>query len=454
MEDYSAKDSKCPSCGGRLIFDPEKQLLCCDFCGNDYSPEKIELLLQIPEIDEGEAGENEEDKCELVCDSCGAVLISDKNTSATTCTFCGSPAIITRRLSKQFRPDYIIPFKVTREEAVAKFAEFAKSRKYVPADYFRKSNLESIRGIYVPFWIMSSRCKVSTRGEGFKKRVVYKDKYTLSSDFDVKYNNVPFDGSLEISDGLMEAIEPFDISSRIPFASSYLQGFYAQKFNLTVDNLCDRILNRMEHYGRETAAMSFSGYESVNFGACAARPYDLEHMYALYPVWFLNYKYGNRYYMCAVNGQTGKTDGYLPVDEVKRKSRLILHRIVDALLVLLCVAIFGAFLAALFWLGMNFITSGAGLVLLIAMVCLASPIGIIVIIAYANKTSIKEKIEPVTEFLTRPVTKLAKRRNRSYMKLYNRTNMVVGPRPPAEEYYDSRAKIEFENTELFSNSEL
>ena len=46
MEDYSTNDSKCPSCGGRLIFDPEKQLLCCDFCGNDYSPEKIELLFQ------------------------------------------------------------------------------------------------------------------------------------------------------------------------------------------------------------------------------------------------------------------------------------------------------------------------------------------------------------------------------------------------------------------------
>ena len=105
MEDHSSKDSKCPSCGGRLLFDPEKQLLCCDFCGNEYSPEKIELLLQIPEIDAGEAGEKEEDKCELVCDSCGAVLIAEKDTSATTCSFCGSPAIITRRLSKQFRPD-------------------------------------------------------------------------------------------------------------------------------------------------------------------------------------------------------------------------------------------------------------------------------------------------------------------------------------------------------------
>ena len=94
MEDHSSKDSKCPSCGGRLLFAPEKQLLCCDFCGNEYSPEKIELLLQIPEIDAGEAGEKEEDKCELVCDSCGAVLIAEEATSAITCSFC---------LEKKFR---------------------------------------------------------------------------------------------------------------------------------------------------------------------------------------------------------------------------------------------------------------------------------------------------------------------------------------------------------------
>lgn len=454
MEDHSSKDSKCPSCGGRLLFDPEKQLLCCDFCGNEYSPEKIELLLQIPEIDAGEAGEKEEDKCELVCDSCGAVLIAEKDTSATTCSFCGSPAIITRRLSKQFRPDYIIPFKVSKEEAESKFAEFARSKKYVPKDYFSRSNLESVKGLYVPFWIMSSRCKVSTRGEGIKKRAVYKDKYSLMSDFDVKYDNVPFDGSLEISDALMEAIEPFDISLRIPFASSYLQGFYAQKFNLTADNLADRILARMGHYGRETAAMSFSGYESVNFGACAARPYDLEHMYALYPVWFLNYKYGGQHYMCAVNGQTGKTDGYLPVDEVKRKARLIRHRFVDVLLVLLCIAVFGAFLAALYWLGATFITSSAGFILILILICLASPIGIIVFMAYFNKGSIAAKIEPIAEFFTRPVSKLAARRHKSYFDLCNETNMEVGPRPPAEEYYDSRAKIDFENTELYSNSEL
>ena len=157
-KDYSSKDSKCPSCGGRLIFNPQDQRLKCDFCGNTYSPEKIELLLQFPDLDTGDADENEDDKCEIVCDSCGAVLITDKNTAATSCSFCGSPAIISRRLSKKFRPDCIIPFKITREEAEKKFIEFAKEKKYVPKDYFSKSNLESVKGIYVPFWILSSRC--------------------------------------------------------------------------------------------------------------------------------------------------------------------------------------------------------------------------------------------------------------------------------------------------------
>lgn len=454
MNIYSSKDSKCPSCGGKLVFDPVGQVLKCGFCGNTYTPEKLELLNLLPEIDKGAAGEKEDDKCVIVCDNCGAELITDKNTSATCCSFCGSPAIITRRLTKQFRPDYLIPFKITKDEAKEKFIEFAKGKKYVPRDYFNKSNLNNIQGIYVPFWIMSSRCKVSARGDGFKQRAVYKDKYTLMSDFDVKYNNVPFDGSLEIADGLMEAIEPFDISQRVEFNSSYLQGFYAQKFNLTSDNLCDRILLRMQEYGRETAAMSFSGYDSIKFGACGVKPYDLEHAYALYPVWFLNYRYDDKNYMIAVNGQTGKTDGYLPVDKTKRKMRLIGHRTVDALLVLLVIAIFLALLAALFYAGIKFITSGAGLVFLLALLVCASPIGIMVFIGYMSKFPGIGKIEPILEFLTRPVTKLSAKRHDSYIDLLNETNMVVGPRPSAETYYDSKARIEFENSEIYSNPEI
>lgn len=451
---YSSNDTKCPSCGGKLVFDPVGQVLKCDFCGNTYTPEKFELIQQLPELDMGAADEREDDKCAIVCDNCGAMLITDKNTSATCCSFCGSPAIITKRLTKQFRPDYLIPFKITKEEAQEKFIEFAKGKKYVPKDYYNKSNLNNIQGIYVPFWIMSSRCKVSARGDGLKQRAVYKDKYNLMSDFDVKYNNVPFDGSLEIADGLMEAIEPFDISQRVAFNSSYLQGFYAQRFNLTTENLCDRIILRMQEYGRETAAMSFSGYETIKFGACGVKPYDLEHTYALYPVWFLNYKYGDKNYMIAVNGQTGKTDGYLPVDKTRRRARLIGHRVVDALLVTLVVAIFLAFLAALFFAGLHFIMSGAGLFFILALIVMAVPIGMLIIMGCMNKFSGCAKFEPVLEFVTRPITKLSAKRHDSYIELLNETNMVVGPRPSAETYYDSKAKIKFENSEIYSNPEI
>lgn len=451
---YSSTDSKCPSCGGKLIFDPVTQKLKCGFCGNSYTPEKLSLIEQLPKIDAEAAGENEEDKCEIVCNSCGAVLITDKNTAATSCSFCGSPAIISRRLSRQFRPDYIIPFKITKEEAEEKFVEFARSKKYVPRDFFNRKNLENIKGIYVPFWILSSRCKVSTRGVGYKQRIGYRDRYDLSSDFDVKYNNVPFDGSLEIADALMEAIEPFDISQRKPFDSSYLQGFYAQKFNLTTENLCDRILVRMEQYGRETAEFSFNDFESVKFGACAARPYEIEHAYALYPVWFMNYSYGDQNYMLAINGQTGKTDGYLPVDKVKRRMRLIGHRLVDALFVLLSLSVFAAFLYGLYYAGIKFISSGAGLLFLLFGASLFVPILALLIMGMKIDFKLGERAEPVLEFLTRPFSRLSAKRRDSYLNLLNETNMVVGPRPSAEEYYDSRAKIEFENSEIFNSQEL
>ena len=71
---YSSSDTKCPSCGGKLIFEPVEQMLKCGFCGNTYTPEKIELLKQLPEIDTGAADGKEDDKCEIVCDNCGKMV--------------------------------------------------------------------------------------------------------------------------------------------------------------------------------------------------------------------------------------------------------------------------------------------------------------------------------------------------------------------------------------------
>ena len=454
MADFTvSKSHKCPSCGGKLIFEPDTQELKCDFCGNSYSPEKLELMEQIIPIDVGEADAAEDDKCEVVCDNCGAVLITDNNTVSTFCAFCGSPAVISRRLQKQFRPQYIIPFKVTKEEAAEKFVEFAKTRKYVPRDYFDRKNLDNIQGIYVPFWVVSSRCQGNVRGEGYKKRVASTDKYVLMADFDVKYNNVPFDGSAEIADDLMEAVEPFDISQREAFNTSYLQGFYAQKFNLTTEDMSDRIMVRMEKYARETAALSFHEYDSIKTGACAIRPYDLEQTYALYPIWFLNYRYNGGNYRIAINGQTGKADGYLPVDRFKRSIRLIAHRIVDVLCCILAILPVAALLFGLFMLGMHLINSGGFMIALLVAVCISLPLIGMGVFGNRFKFDIGGKTSTLSEMMTRPITRMFLKRRESYDRIYNESNMPVGYRPSASEYYDPSAKVNVEVSELFSNSE-
>lgn len=452
-EIFSSVTHKCPSCGGKLIFNPEIQLLSCSFCENTYSPEKLEILEQIRPTDTGTADETEEDKSEIVCDNCGAVLITDNDTVSTFCAFCGSPAVITRRLSNKFRPDYIFPFKITKEEATEKFIEFAKSRKYVPRDYYSKDNLGKITGIYVPFWTVSSRCTVSVRGEGFKHRFGHDDKYVLMSDFDVKYVNVPFDGSIEIADDLMEAVEPFDTSEKKPFNTSYLQGFYAQKFNLTADKLTDRILNRMERYAKETAVMSLHEYDKVDIGACGVRPYDIEQSYSLYPIWFLNYKYNGGNYRIAINGQSGKVDGYLPVDRFKRGLRLVLHRIVDVLAWLLAAGIFAGMLFAYYKL-LRYLASTSIALMLFIVLCMSVPLVGMSLMRNHFTFDIGGKVETLTGVLTLPIRKILNSRRDSYKNLYDETNMLVGKRPPAYEYYDSKTKIDLDNAELFSNSEI
>ncbi|USP69036.1 hypothetical protein LCN94_00725 [Ruminococcus sp. FMB-CY1] len=55
------------------------------------------------------------------CDSCGAEVVTTSSTAATTCFYCHNPVVLKGRLSGDFRPDRIIPFKLSREQAVSAF---------------------------------------------------------------------------------------------------------------------------------------------------------------------------------------------------------------------------------------------------------------------------------------------------------------------------------------------
>ena len=444
INEIQADSNKCPACGGNLIFSVDNQALTCSFCGGIYSPEKLYLLKTILPLDQESADENDEDKHEIICNSCGARIVADNNTSATSCAFCGSPSVIAQRLSKKFRPQYLIPFKISKEDAVAKIEEFARSGEYVPREFFKNTENKTVTGIYVPFWLMDAHCDMHTMGTGYKETLKSKDRYLVKSDITIGLKNVPFDGAVNMKDDLMEAIEPYDCTDVREFSTSYLQGFYSQRYDLSVDKLSDRILARLQRYGKEAAATSLKGYDSFECGACAVTPDIKEQKYMLFPVWLMTYEYKGAVYQIAVNAQTGKTDGDLPVDTAKRNLRLVWYYIVNVLIGILMIAPVAAFIYAVvkILLGIYepvYVAAMAGAVFMLIMFMK-------IMDSSFSRFSIFNPIRRV-------LGAVIKKRLDVRAKITGSTAVFPGKRPLFDVYYDESFKADINTEETFRGRE-
>lgn len=347
---YSANSYKCPNCASNLIYEAKRGALICRGCGGLFDPESLEKIgtfgIANPERDyDGtiEISKEDESRVEIVCNSCGAEIVTDKNTSSTFCAFCGSPALVTRRLTREFKPDRIIPFKFDKEKAISLFEEHCATISHLPKDFKSKKVLAKMTGLYVPTWIISSDVEVFACGRGRKGRMVDEVYTELASsdggDYEhltygiVKFRlkNVPFDGERQIANRLFAAAEPFDYSELVPFRAEYLQGFFAEKYDEQPLDMTDRIYNRLDKYALTVCDEVTFGYDDfVPNSDASLTKYDNQKItYALLPCWFLSIDYDGVNYQYIVNGQTGKVSGEFPyakgwetVERTGRRARM------------------------------------------------------------------------------------------------------------------------------------
>ena len=322
--DNSAVTYKCPGCAGNLFYNADLNKLSCKFCGSDYNPDVLEILEAFKKVEHEADAAEDDGKHEIVCGSCGATVITDENTASAICCFCGSPALSPRRLTKEFRPDYLIPFKVTREEAKKLFIDWAANNKYIPDDFTSEENINKLTGLYVPFWLVDCKCYADFYGTGYINQGDSRAVFALDREVEFYVQRVPFDGSKEISNRLMAAVEPFDYSEMVEYKDSYLPGFYAERYNQTPLELSEGVSNRMKNYAEETVKILSCGqYDEVRFNTGFSNASEFKHSYALLPVWFMNYQYEGINYGFAINGQTGEACGDLPYSKAKRRKSLI-----------------------------------------------------------------------------------------------------------------------------------
>ena len=334
---------QCPSCTGPLHYDGKSGRLKCDYCGSSFSVQQIEALYKDKDeaaaqaaqaqgtqdsfSAEGEwtgSGTNwaKEPGLKLYnCPSCGAELVCDETTAATACPYCGNPAIVPGQLSDMLKPDYVIPFKLGKEEAVAALKKYYNGKKLLPKAFSDKNHIQEIKGVYVPFWLydgaadadlqfQATRVNSVTTGNSI---VTTTDYYRLRRAGTVNFEKIPVDASSNMPDTHMDAIEPYDYSELKPFSNAYLPGFLANKYDLTPEACSKRADERAANTAVDLVAQTVGGYSSVVPQGRQIRIRRGRVHYALLPVWLLSTQYCGENFLFAMNGQTGKLIGDLPV---------------------------------------------------------------------------------------------------------------------------------------------
>ncbi len=326
---------KCPCCDGAIEFDSGTQKMVCPYCDTEFD---VEALVSY-DNDLAAVGEDkmdwdtdagaewlpgEEDGLRIyICNTCGGEIVGDETLAATACPFCDSPVVMKSQFKGELKPDFVIPFKLDKNAAKEALRRHCEGKKLLPKIFKDQNHIDEIKGVYVPVWLFDTKANAKIRYKATKSRI-WEDSdyvYTQTSHYSVfrsgnlAFERVPVDGSTKMDDALMESIEPFDFKDAVDFQTAYLSGYLADKYDVSSEESIARANERIKISTSDTFMSTVDGYDTVLPDASMIELEDGAAKYALYPVWVLNTSWNGKKYTFAMNGQTGKFVGDLPLDK-------------------------------------------------------------------------------------------------------------------------------------------
>lgn len=319
---------KCPDCGADMTYNSRKGQLSCDSCGcslsvDEYKEPKEEPIGEFEDFETqtfaGTFGEGE--TAQYQCKNCGAVLITDRDTTATTCSFCEAPMILGNRLSGEMAPAKVIPFSISKEQATDAFRKWCKNGRLTPPGFASAERIKNIMGIYIPFWLydLNGRGEINaqcTRIRTYEKGdYIYTETrhYDVYRKVDLNYKKIPVDASDKMDDKLMDRLEPFHYKDLKDFKTPYLAGYLAEKYNYSDKELFPRVKARVDNYIQSYMRSTINGYSSTSVHRQWTDVKQKNAYYTLLPIWLICYDYKDSEHIFAMNGQTGKIVGKPPL---------------------------------------------------------------------------------------------------------------------------------------------
>ncbi len=301
---------KCKNCGGNAVYSPEKKMIVCPFCDseNSYSRKDKETSYGLE-----------------VCPECGGTIPVEQYDSAMKCPYCDNSVIFNERVEGQYLPKFVIPFELGKEKTKGLIRDKFKKYTFAPADFLSEVRLDSMQGIYVPFWFYDYMTNAYYSGEGTKVRswtsgsyrYTETSYYSVVRDMNIPFEKLPADASIKMPDSVMDLMEPYDYSKLTEFKPEYLSGFNAEYYNMPAEEIENRAKKKMEEDASAIVRSTISGYVTLTKSNQNINVLDRKTDYGLMPVWRYVYQYKNQDYPFYVNGETGKIIGTVPLSKGK-----------------------------------------------------------------------------------------------------------------------------------------
>ncbi len=352
---------KCPGCGAKLNFSGKTGEMTCEYCGASFDMEQVKAAeeaekennagssLSWEHIEQGAITDESGKIVAYTCPSCNAQMMATDLTAATECPYCGNQAIVKKSFEGAYKPDLVVPFAVDKNAAKSKMREFIKGKKLLPDNFAKGDRISKITGIYVPFWLFSCHADGYVNFDAYKEKrwsdakydYVKKDYYSLKRSGEMDFVRIPVDAASQIDDATMDSLEPFDTSKAVPYDAAYFSGYLADKYDVTSKDSEPRANTRVTSTFENKMRDAVKGYDGVTMKGESVNISGGKAEYAMLPVWMMSGRFEGKTYQFAVNGQTGKMVGELPVDNGKYWKQVILGSLVSSVAVYLIALVFG-----------------------------------------------------------------------------------------------------------------
>ena len=169
-------------------------------------------------------------------------IILDDTTASTECLYCGNTAIIKERLTGEFRPDFIVPFRTTKEHIYEQFKVLEKNNTQIDKNFIQNMKIKKIKPVYIPYFLysfnLSARCTLAYQNQN-NGQFFFKEKKAR-----IILKDVPMDGSVELDDDTMATLFPYNLEDKLEYNDAYLSGWHAEMYDEPKEKITNVLIER------------------------------------------------------------------------------------------------------------------------------------------------------------------------------------------------------------------